>query len=232
MKRSPRWLAAAFLLGPAAVRGAPVPVPLEAGTIQPVVGIWEFSGSGTGAEAEVRGDRWEQAPEAGAASTLDLMFRGLPESVLDEVKAFYYFPLALVREGTFAGGTLSIGIRPLSGKLDRAGGLAFGMASPESYWVLRLNTLENNVMLFEYVKARRQTRYLHKIPLTTGRWYDLVARVNGRRLEVWLDGRRLFTYDLPRPVVGKFGLWSKADSVTRFRRFAVDAPASVSPPGR
>jgi len=213
---------AAALAAASLARGAPVAVPLTPAAVQPVVGIWEFSGTGTGAEVEVRGDRWEQAPAAGAAGTLALMFQGLPESVLDEVKAFYYFPLALVREGTFTGGTLSLDVQPLSGQVDRAGGIAFGMASPESYWLLRLNAREDNVMLFEYVKARRMTRYLHRLPLRTGRWYTLAATVNGRRVEARLDGHKLFVYDLPRPIAGKFGLWSKADSRTRFRRFTAD----------
>ncbi len=190
--------------------------------LQPVVGIWEFSGTGEGAEVEVRGDRWEQAPAAGAAGTLALMFQGLPESVLDEVKAFYYFPLALVKEGSFAEGALAVEVQPVSGKADRAGGIAFGMTSPDSYWLLRLNALENNVMLFEYVKARRLTRYLHRIPLRSGKWYGLTARVNGRRVSAELGGHRLFIYDLPRTVNGKYGLLAKADSRTRFRRFALD----------
>ena len=214
---------ALFLPACLLAHAAPVPVPLTPAALQPVVGIWEFSGTGEGAEVEVRGDRWEQAPAAGAAGTLALMFQGLPESVLDEVKAFYYFPLALVREGTFSGGALTVDVQPVSGKADRAGGLAFGMASPESYWLLRLNAREDNVMLFEYVKARRMTRYLHRISLRAGRWYTLSAAVNGRRVEAWLDGHRLFIYDLPRPVAGRYGLWSKADSRTRFRRFQVDA---------
>jgi hypothetical protein len=76
-------------------------------------------------------------------------------------------------------------------------------------------------MLFEYVKARRMTRYLYRMRLQSGRWYTLAARLNARRLEARLDGHPLFIYDLPRPVTGKFGLWSKADSRTRFRRLTV-----------
>lgn len=219
-----------FLIARAA-GAASVTIPFDPDfrAIEPVVGDWECHVDTEPAQLEVRGDRWATAPEAGTAAKLNSLFQGLPESVLDQVKAFYYFPLALVRTGTFAEGRLQVEVQPVSGEADRAGGIAFGMASPSAYWVLRLNAREDNVMLFEYVKARRQARHLHRIALASGRWYRLAADVRGRRLTALLDGNVLFQYDLPQRVAGRFGLWSKADSRTRFRRFAVDGAAKVAP---
>ena len=220
----------ALLLADAA-RGAPVPILFDQAFsgVEPIVGVWEFVADPEAPRVEVRGDRWEAAPEAGAAAKLNRIFKGLPESVLDQVRAYYYFPLALVRQGEFSDGTLRVEVRPVSGEADRAGGIAFGMASPSSYWVLRLNAREDNVMLFEYVKAHREARHLHRIALQSGRWYALAAGVRGKRLKAWLDGALLFEYDLPAPVRGRYGLWSKADSRASFRRFTVDAAA---PAGR
>ena len=45
----------------------------------------------------------------------------------------------------------------MSGNVDQAGGLAFGIRNINSYFVLRVNALENNVILFEYVNNKRLT---------------------------------------------------------------------------
>ncbi len=169
-----------MLLLPALAGAAPVAIPFDSGftAIEPIVGAWEQVPDKDAPQLAVRGDKWEQAPEAGAAAKLGRIFKGLPESALDQIKAYSYFPLALVRDREFSAGDLRVEVQPVSGEADRAGGIAFGMSSPSSSWVLRLNAREDNVMLFEY--------------------------------------------DLPRKVSGRFGLWSKADSRTLFRRFSAD----------
>ena len=196
-------------------------------TLQPLVGVWEYTPDMQGPQVMVRGDRWTVGPEAGIAARLSALFKGLPETMLDQVKAYYYFPLALLKNREFNNGDLSVEIMPVSGKVDQAGGIAFGMVDPASYWVLRLNANENNVMLFEYVKARRESRFRTSVTLQSGHWYALTVQIAGTRLKALLDGKILFEYELPRPVSGKLGLWSKADSVTRFRRFVLKphAPA-------
>lgn len=195
----------------------------EFSAIQPIVGVWEFVPDAAGPQVMVRGDTWSGAPEAGAAARLANFFQGMPESILDEIKAYYYFPLALVKGREFTDGDLSIEILPVSGKVDQAGGIAFGMTDPSSYWVLRLNALEGNLMLFEYVKARRLARFNRKLALRSGVWRTLQASLAGKRLKALVDGRLIFEYDLPRPVSGRLGLWSKADSVARFRNFVIRA---------
>ena len=223
----------------AAATPVPVVFDKEFSAIQPLVGVWEFvadpsrpkpggtSLPSVAPQLMVRGDRWTVGPEAGIAARLSALFKGLPETMLDQVKAYYYFPLALLKNREFTDGDRSVEIMPVSGKVDQAGGIAFGMVDPASYWVLRLNANENNVMLFEYVKARRESRFRYTATLVSGHWYTLTARIAGKRLTALLEGKFLFYYDLPRPVSGKLGLWSKADSVTRFRRFVLSphAPA-------
>src|SRR5258708_32510027 len=94
-----------------------------------------------------------------------------------------YFPLALVKDAEFQEGTLTIEAKPLSGDTDQAAGIAFGMENPGSYWVLRFNALENNVMLFEWVKGRRNPRYNHRIPVVSDRWHTVSAKVPGKQLQ-------------------------------------------------
>ncbi len=212
---------AMLLAAAAAASGTTVTFDQGFSSIQPIVGVWEFVPDAAGPQVMVRGDRWATAPEAGAAAKLASFFRGMPESILDEVKAYYYFPLALVKDREFTNGDLAVEIMPVSGRVDQAGGIAFGMTDPSSYWVLRINANEDNCMLFEYVKARRLARHNQKLALRSGVWHTLTASIAGQHLTALVDGKPAFAYDLPRPVSGRLGLWSKADSVTRFRRFVM-----------
>lgn len=214
-------IAAMLFTAATAISSTPVEFDREFTRIQPIVGVWEFVPAKDGPQVMVRGDKWKTAPEAGAAAKLASFFQGMPESILDEVKAYYYFPLTLVKDREFTNGDLSVEIMPVSGAVDQAGGIAFGMTDPSSYWVLRINADEDNCMLFEYVKARRLARHNHKMALRSRVWRTLTASIAGQHLKALVDGKVLFEYDLPRPVSGRFGLWSKADSVTRFRRFVV-----------
>ncbi len=40
----------------------------------------------------------------------------------------------------------------------------------------------------------------------------------------WLDGKLYLTHELPQPVTGRVGLWSKADSVVYFDDYRVVTP--------
>lgn len=181
------------------------------------VGRWE-AGQEDGLPAIfVRGDLWEGRAETESSAVFNGIFKGLDETFLDSIKAFMFFPLALVKDSEFQEGALSIRVKPLRGEVDQGAGIAFGMENPASYWVVRLNALENNVMLFEWVKGRRQARHSYKVSLESIRWYTLTASIQGKTLKAYLDGQLLFNYDLGRPVKGKFGLWSKSDSVVAFR---------------
>ncbi|MGC2061455.1 MAG: PEP/pyruvate-binding domain-containing protein, partial [Thermodesulfovibrionales bacterium] len=72
---------------------------------------------------------------------------------LDSIEAYYYFPLSIVKESMMSEGSVTVRIMPRSGRLDRAGGIAFGIRDRENYFVLRTNALEGNVILFEFING-------------------------------------------------------------------------------
>ncbi|MBA3887903.1 MAG: hypothetical protein H0X67_19580, partial [Acidobacteria bacterium] len=53
-------------------------------------------------------------------------------------------------------------------------------------------------------------------PLDT--WHDLTITLDGRRVRGEMAGGFLVAYELPRPVTGRIGLWTKRDAVTAFRK--------------
>ena len=58
-----------------------------------------------------------------------------------------------------------------------------------------------------------------------GKFLPFKFRVQGTKLEGWLDGKLNLEYTLKEPVSGKVGLWSKTDSMTEFSDFTVTPEA-------
>lgn len=139
---------------------------------------------------------------------------------LDNIEAYYYFPLAIAKESNMKEGAAQVMIKPLSGIIDQAGGLAFGIRDWSNYFVFRINTLENNAVLFEFKNNKRIERSGVDVPLDVGNWYNIRIETSGRFIRAYLDSMHLFEYETDRDTEGYVGLWTKADSVTLFKNLA------------
>jgi hypothetical protein len=129
----------------------------------------------------------------------------------------YRFPLAVFQSLLATDVDASVRFKAVSGKGDRAGGLAVRLLDADNYYVVRANALEDNVNLYRVVKGRRQEIKGASAKVTSGEWHLLSLRAHGPSLTVSFDGKMLFTADdrtFPNP--GRVALWTKADSVTRF----------------
>jgi pyruvate, water dikinase len=142
------------------------------------------------------------------------------QEFLDNIGAYYYFPLAIAKESWIESGRVEVKIKPIDGHIDQAGGLAFGIRDINNYFVFRINALENNVILFEFVRSKRIQRVSVEKPIDSKRWYNLSAELKGNEILGILDGEVLIRYTADRPVDGYVGLWTKADSVTAFEGLA------------
>ena len=153
---------------------------------------------------------------------------GLQE-FLDRMEAYYYFPLVIAKDSEMAEGTVRVEVRTVGGHIDRAGGIVFGLRSLGNYFVWRLNALEDNIVLFEYLNHKRSQRASLNQKIESGRWYGLTVEVEGRIIRGYLDDQPVLTYETPSPLKGHAGLWTKADSVTWFRNFTVLRAGGESP---
>lgn len=135
---------------------------------------------------------------------------------LDGIEAYYYFPLAIAKDQRMANGKASLRVRPVSGHIDQAGGLAFGVKNMGNYLVLRVNTLEDNFVLFEFKDGERQELASVSVPIERGVWHEIAVEVAGNTIAGFLGDRQLIIYHYENPVSGNVGLWAKADSVTDF----------------
>ena len=162
------------------------------------------------------GSEYGSSLSSGMANFMGKMMGAKYQDLLDNIEAYYYFPLAIAKESEVSEGRLMVRTKSVAGSIDQAGGLAFGIRNIGNYFVLRVNALEDNVMLFEYVRNRRLTRARVAKAIKTGEWYQITAEISGSTLKGYVDGELLIEYTAERPLRGYVGLWTKADSVTYF----------------
>ena len=134
----------------------------------------------------------------------------------------YRFPLAIYQPLSASDVEVTVRFKPVAGRVDQAGGIAVRLISPDDYYVVRANALENNVRLYRVSQGRREQIAGIDIPVIGGQWHTLGLRAEADRFTVSYDGRVLFgaiagTY----ADTGHVALWTKADSITHFDTIAI-----------
>jgi pyruvate,water dikinase len=160
---------------------------------------------------------------SGMANFMGKMMGAKYQELLDNIEAYYYFPLAIAKDSEVGDAVLKVRVKPVAGSVDQAVGLAFGIRNINNYFVLRINALEDNIILFEYVHNKRLTRATVQQEITKDQWYLITVEVKGNTLKGYLDGELLLEYTAERPLTGHVGLWTKADSVTYFDELTIEA---------
>ncbi|HYM35010.1 MAG TPA: hypothetical protein VET48_06400 [Steroidobacteraceae bacterium] len=171
---------------------------------QPPKGF-DFGRTGKGAQG-----RWVVKAEKDAPSA---------PNVLAQVSADdtdYRFPVAFMGPA-LRDLRLSVKCKAISGKVDQGCGLVFRLKDPDNYYVVRANALEDNVRLYHVVKGSRVQFASWKGPVKSGVWHALAVDAQGDDFQVLFDGKKVIdAHDTTFPAAGKFGLWTKADSVIEF----------------
>lgn len=143
------------------------------------------------------------------------------QDFLDNIEAYYYFPLAIAKESETGDSKISVKVKTISGKIDRAGGIAFGLKNAGNYFAFRINALEDNIILFEYINNRRVQRSRVSKKIESGRWYALAVDIAGSRIKGYIDSELVLEYTAEKSIFGFVGLWTKADSVTYFDELTI-----------
>src|SRR5215470_11342196 len=103
----------------------------------------------------------------------------------------YRFPMAVSNEGAFKDLELSVRFKPVSGKIDQAGGLVFRYKDANNYYILRANALENNFRLYHVVNGKRVQFAGANTTVTRGQWHELSLTCAGNRFTCSFDGKQL-----------------------------------------
>lgn len=127
------------------------------------------------------------------------------------------FPLCISPQASTRDFDATLRFKPISGSRAQVAGLMFRAQSASDYYVVRANSLDNSVRLYRMEKGKRSQLASKEAPVEAGKWHSLRVIASNERFEVALDGKPLFDVtdrSLPQP--GPLGVWSQADSVTRY----------------
>jgi hypothetical protein len=193
--------------------------------IESVIGDWRVDEREKSRGLLVDGSRWRSGtPSTSLVDQARRLYGERYAEFLDGVKAFAFFPLAVVQRDAPQGDVrISVRFLPLAGKIDQAAGIAFDIQPDGSYAVVRANALEDNILWAKVVRGKRTILdTVRNTPTPTRTWHKLVLLVRGRELSVELDDVARFRTKLERAPSGRVGLWSKADSQVLFDDFRVE----------
>jgi hypothetical protein len=166
--------------------------------------------------------RWVVQQEAGGKSLAQL----------DADRTNARFPVAVLADLSAADVDLSVRFKPVSGRVDQAGGLVWRFQDEDNYYLIRANALEDNVVLYKVQSGRRTDlpikgegrTYGKKTEVPSGQWSTLRVTAVGSIFSVYFNGSKLYDVadsTFTRP--GRVGVWTKADSVTQFDDLTVNS---------
>lgn len=169
-----------------------------------------FARTGQGPDGE-----WTVVPDSTAPSG-----RAIEQTSSDRTS--YRFPLAIHDSLPAANVDIELRFKAVAGKIDQAGGIALRIEDAGNYYVVRANALEDNVRFYRVVNGKREQLDGVDLRVTPNEWHSLGVRAAGERFAISYDGKLLFSLvDATFTEAGGVGLWTKADSVTRFDRISI-----------
>ena len=133
-------------------------------------------------------------------------------------------PLAIYDRLSLKNGDVSVRLKPVSGREDRAGGVVWRYRDPNNYYLVRANAVTQDVVVYKVENGRRtpiSSDVRHDIP--SNAWSILKVSVHGDRFQVYVNHHRvLVSEDRTFSGAGKVGLWTVSDSITYFDDFRVN----------
>ena len=188
-----------------------------------LIGDWNVAQADNRQGFMVDGTRWRMGTaSASLADQAKRLYGDRYAEFLDGVKAFAFFPLAVWKGDCAGDRTLSVRFYPIAGRIDQAAGIAYDIGRDGSYWGVRANALENNLLFFKVVHGKRTiVQTIRGVETATRAWHTLEVTIKGGNLVAKLDAKEWLHHKLERAPSGRCGLWSKADSKVLFDDFSV-----------
>jgi hypothetical protein len=198
----------------------------EPQSMLPVVGFWRIENDNGKKVLAVDGRQWKEGQSsAGVADKARALYGERYAEFLDRVQVYAYFPYVVApKVENFTDGEITVRFEGLSGRIDQGAGILFNLKPNGDYLTIRANCLENNLVLWKFENGKRSSvKWVRNTPTATRQWHDLKVRINGTKVEGYLDGKLYLEHTLAQPVSGRIGLWSKADSHMYFTDYTVTA---------
>ena len=134
------------------------------------------------------------------------------------------YPVAFKNDTSLKDGFVEVKFKPISGREDQAGGVAWRLKDANNYYVARANALEDNVTIYDTVNGRRTERKRTSVKVASNVWHTIRVEFAGSHFTVMYDGKKAIEWDDETfKEAGKVGVWTKADSTTLFDDFTYGA---------
>ncbi len=113
---------------------------------------------------------------------------------------------------------LSVKCKPIAGKVDQGCGIIWRLKDKDNYYITRANALEDNVHLYHVIKGRRVRFAGWDGKVVSGVWHELAIEMVGDHIQVFFNGKKVIDdHEGTFKDAGKFGVWTKADSIIQLR---------------
>ena len=135
------------------------------------------------------------------------------------------FNIAVSEGAIYADLEMSVRIKSISGKVDQGGGLVWRYIDQNNYYIVRENSLEDNVVLYKVQDGKRTSlppvgsegAYGATVPKLGYDWNSLKVVVKDDLFIVYLNNNELYQVkDTTFTKPGLIGVWSKADASSYF----------------
>lgn len=127
------------------------------------------------------------------------------------------FPLCIADRPVAKNAEVELSFVPHDGRVARAAGIVLRFADPQDFYVAEVDALAGSVRLLRIVNGERREIGGRPVPLVAGRARTLKLKAVDTSFTVSLDGKALFdAQDDGIATAGRFGIWSRADSLTSF----------------
>jgi hypothetical protein len=127
------------------------------------------------------------------------------------------FPLCIADRPVAKNAEVELSFVMHEGAVARAAGIVLRFADPLDFYVVEADALAGSVRLLRIVNGERREIAGRAMDLVTGEKQTLTIKVVDASFSVSFNGKPLFdTIDTGIATPGRFGIWSRADSLTSF----------------
>jgi hypothetical protein len=196
------------------------------------VGFWSIATNGQDSKPLLfeDGTQWNGSQAAvNFANQAQAVYGSRWNESIDDLPGTAYFPIAVFHAvPNFTGGTITARLATVGGNLDQDAGIMFNYQPNGDMMAMRMDALENNFKLYEWINGQPTALKLAtNVPTAMARWHDVSVVVSngGTHISGILDGVKFVEADVERPVSGGVGAWAKSDTVVLFDSFSVDPTA-------
>jgi hypothetical protein len=139
--------------------------------------------------------------------------------------------LAICETTALKNSNISLRFKVLQGA-HGSGGVAFRMATPDVYYLAKIDVLRDRALLLLVKKGTEEEIVGVDVDVAFNAWHTLVVRAQDDRFTVYLDGIWIFTgYDKTLEHAGRIALWAEPSSTTLFDRIKM-GPIAAPPVGQ